>query len=104
MKFVNIFTFHNTTYYTYYIPYKFYIHRVVHRNIISIVKPKRCTNVSNLFYFRMTLYIFRTVFPFIMRSSTLYIQQQACYVCQTDTAVCLLASRQLCLFDKCLLL
>ena len=31
------------------------IHRAVHRNIISTVKPTRCTNVSNLFYFGMTL-------------------------------------------------
>ena len=44
---------------------------------ISIVKPTRCTNVWNLFYFGMTLYMFRTVFPSIIRSSRLYIQQQA---------------------------
>ena len=30
-----------------------------------------------LFYFGMTLYMFRTVFPSIIRSSRLYIQQQA---------------------------
>ena len=47
------------------------------RNIISIVKPTRRTNVSNLFYFGMTLYLFRTVFPSITRSSILYILQQA---------------------------
>ena len=44
---------------------------------ISIVKPTRSANVSNLFYFGMTLYMFRTVFPSIIRSSRLYIQQQA---------------------------
>ena len=33
----------------------FDIHRAVHRNIISIVKATRCTNVLNLFYFGMTL-------------------------------------------------
>jgi len=44
---------------------------------ISVVKPTRCTNVSNLFYFGMTLYTFRTVFPSVIRSSKLYIQQQA---------------------------
>jgi len=44
---------------------------------ISVVRPTRCTNVSNLFYFGMTLYMFRTVFPSIIRSSRLYIQQQA---------------------------
>jgi hypothetical protein len=45
--------------------------------VVSIVKPKRCTNVSNLFYFGMTLYMFRTAFPSIIRSSRLYIKQQA---------------------------
>jgi len=30
--------------------------------------------------------------------------QTATGICQTDTAVCLLASRQQCLFDECLLL
>jgi len=45
--------------------------------IISIAKPTRCTNVSNLFYFGMILYMFQTVFPSIIRSSRLYIQQQA---------------------------
>jgi len=45
--------------------------------LISTVKATRCTIVSNLFYFGMTLYIFRTVFPSIIRSSRLYIQQQA---------------------------
>ena len=55
--------------------YWFDVHRAVHRNIISIVKATRCTNVSNLFYFGMTLYMFRTVFPSIIRSLWLYIQQ-----------------------------
>ena len=44
---------------------------------ISTVKPTRYTNVSNLFYFWMTLYMFRTIFPSIISSSILYIQQQA---------------------------
>jgi len=47
----------------------------IYSGSISIVKPTRCTNVSNLFYFGMTLYMFRTVFPSIIRSSRLYIQQ-----------------------------
>ena len=56
------------------------------------------------FIFGMTLYIFRTAFPSIIRSSSLYIQQQA-FVKQIYTALCLLeASRQQYLFDKCLLL
>ena len=91
----------------------FDVQRTVHRNIISIAKPTRCTNVSNLFYFGMTLYMFRTVFPSVIRSSRLYITSRA--ICQTDTAVylgvcqidiavCLLANRQQYLFDKCLLL
>jgi len=62
----------------------FEFHGAVHRNIIPIVKPTRCNNVTNLFYFGMTLYMFRTVFPTIIRSSRLYIQQY--------------------LFDKCLFL
>ena len=43
--------------------------------LICMVKPTRCINVSNLFYFGMTLYMFRTVFPSIIMSSRLYIQQ-----------------------------
>ena len=39
------------------------------RVFTSTVKPTRCTTVSNLFYFGMTLYMFRTVFPSIIRSS-----------------------------------
>jgi len=55
----------------------FDFHRAVRHNIISIEKPTWCTNVSNLFYFGMALYMFRTVFPSIIRSSRLCIQQQA---------------------------
>jgi len=40
--------------------HRFDVHRAVRHNIISIVKPTRCTNVSNLFYFGMTLYMFGT--------------------------------------------
>ena len=53
------------------------IHRAVHCNVISILKPTRCASVSNLFYFGMTLYMFQTVFSSVIRSSKLYIQQQA---------------------------
>ena len=60
---------------------------VVHRNIISIVKPTRCTDVLNSFYFGMTLYMFRTVFPSIIRSSRLYIQQQV-YVKEILLSAC----------------
>jgi len=44
-----------------------------------------------LVYFGMTIYMFRTVFPSTIRSSRLYIQQQA-FV------------KQILLSDKCLLL
>jgi len=55
--------------------------------VISVVKPTRCTNESNLFYFRTTLYV----------SCGLSVQRHefksvhATGNCQTDTAVCLLA-------------
>ena len=48
---------------------------------ISIIKPTRFTNVSNLLYFGMTLYMFRTVFPSITSSSRLYIQLSNRYCC-----------------------
>ena len=109
-------------------PQLFDVHRAVHHNIMSIVKPTRCTNVSNLFYFGTTLYVFRTVFPSITSSSRLYIQQQSNRCCmyslellmmdrktvrnmyvqqQSNRYCCLLASRyqlasrQQYLFDKC---
>ena len=75
----------------------FDVHRAVHRSVIYIVKPTRCTNVSNLFYFGMTVYMFWTVFPSIIRSSWLYIQQQAyvkkillsaCHIWHMPVAVC----------------
>ena len=87
MKFVCTYTILHT---------KFDVQRAVRHNIISIVKPTRCTNVSNLYYFGITLYMFRAVFPSIIRSSRLYIQQQAffkpillsaCY--QADSRICL---------------
>jgi len=51
----------------------FDVHRASHSIIICIVKPNRCTNVSNLSHFGMSRYMFRTVFPSIIRSSRLYI-------------------------------
>jgi len=50
-------------------------HRVVwykSAEFFSIVKPTRCTNVSTYFYFWRTLYLFRTVFPSVIRISRLY--------------------------------
>ena len=65
-----------------------------------LVKPTRCTNVSNIFYFGLKLYMFRTVFRSIISSSRLYIQlsnrycwllannQSAVSVWHTPVAVC----------------
>ena len=64
--------------------------------LVSIVKATRRTKVSSLFYFGMIFYMFRTDFPSIIRSSRMYIQQQA-FVKQ-------LASSQQYLSDKYLLL
>ena len=47
-------------------------------------------NISNLFYFGTTLYMFQTVSPSIIRSLRLYIQHQV-YVME---ALWLLASKQ----------
>jgi len=44
-------------------------------------KANQMFNISNLFYFGTTLYMFRTVFPSIVRSLRLYIQLQV-YVIQ----------------------
>jgi len=44
-------------------------------------KTNQMLNISNLFYFGTTLYIFRTVFPSIIRSLRPYIQHQV-YVIQ----------------------
>jgi len=44
--------------------------------IYSYNKTNKMHNVSYLFYFETTLYMFRTVFPSIIRSLRLYIQHQ----------------------------
>ena len=44
-------------------------------------KTNQMHNISNLFYFGTTLYMFRMVFPSIIRSLRLYIQHQV-YVTQ----------------------
>ena len=69
------------------------VHRAVHHNIISIVIPTRCTNVSNLFYFifGMTLHVLDGL---SVHHQEFKIVLTAKGICQTDTAVCLLASRQ----------
>ena len=68
--------------------YEMEIHRYIVfqtcTNNISIVKPTRCTTVSNLFYFGMAFYMFQTVFPSIISSSRLRMSNRYC---------CLLASK-----------
>jgi hypothetical protein len=53
-------------------------------------KTSQMHNISNLFYFGTTLYMFRTVSASIIRSLILYIQRHV-YVIQV---LCLLASKQ----------
>jgi len=79
----------------------FDVHMAVHRNIIPIVKPTRCNDVSNLFILENTLHVSDGLSVHHQEFKTIHI---ATGICQTDTAVCLLASRQQYLFDKCLLL
>jgi hypothetical protein len=56
-------------------------------HFFSVVKPTRCTSFSNLFYFVVALYMFRAVFPSIIRSLRLYIQHQA-YVIEILLTAC----------------
>jgi len=51
-------------------------------------KTNQTHNISNLFYFGTTLYMFRTVSPLIIRSLRLYIQHHTLHV------LWLLASKQ----------
>jgi hypothetical protein len=72
--------------------------------IISKVKPTRCTNVSNLFYFGKTLNMFRRSFrPSSGVQDCTYSNRHLSnrYYCLLASS---LASRQQYLFDKCLLL
>jgi len=55
---------------------------------ISIVKPTRCTNVSNLFHCSDTLYVSDGLPVHHQQFKTVH---TATGVCQTDAAVCLLA-------------
>jgi hypothetical protein len=43
-------------------------------------KTNQMHNISNLFYFGTTLYMFRTNFPSIIRSLRLYIQHHVCVI------------------------
>jgi len=72
------------------------------RKHYSHSKTNQMHKCIKFIYFRMTLYVFRKVSPSIIRSSRLYIQQQA-FVCPLASGYPL-TSRQQYLFDKCLLL
>jgi len=63
---------------------------VILKKHISIVKPTRCTISQIYFILETTLYMFRMVFPSIIRSIRLYIRHHV-YVTQV---LCLLASKQ----------
>ena len=56
-------------------------------------KTNQMRNISNLFYFGTTLYMFRTVSPSIIRSLRLYIQHQV-YVIQVMWLLASNASKQ----------
>jgi len=72
---------------------KFDVHRAVHRNIISVVKPIRCTNVANFILFcKDAVHVSDGLSVHHQEFKTVH---TATGICQTDTAVCLLASRQL---------
>ena len=58
----------------------------MHRQYIRRLQPTRC-NVSQFIYFCKKLYMFRTVFPHIIRSSKLRIQCQV-FVRPVPDAVC----------------
>ena len=60
--------------------------------IISIVKPTRCTNVPNLFYFGMTLHVSDSLSIHHPEFKTVH---TATGICETDTAVCFLAGTHL---------
>jgi len=59
----------------------------VHRNIIPVVKPTRCTNVPNLFLKR-NVHVLDGLSVHHREYKTVH---TATGICQTDTAVCLLA-------------
>jgi len=63
-------------------------------------KTNKMHQCSKLFYFGMTLYMFRTVFPSIIRSSRQYIPQQA-FVKQILLSACHQADSSICLTNAC---
>ena len=57
------------------------VQRLFDHPVYLYCKTNQMHNISNLFYFGTTLYMFRTVFPSVIRSLVLYIQHQV-YVIQ----------------------
>jgi len=66
---------------------KFDLYMSVHRDIYFYSKTNKMHNISNLFYFVVALYMFRTVFQSIIRNLRLYIQHQV-YVKQILLSAC----------------
>ena len=66
---------------------------------LSIVRPTRCTNVSNLFYWSNAVHVSDGLSVYHQQFKTAH---TATDICQTDTAVCLIASREQYLFDSCM--
>jgi len=64
-----------------------------------MVKLNRCTNVSNLFYFGITVHVSDGLSVHHQEFKTVH---TATGICQTGTAECLLASRQQYLFGFCM--
>ena len=67
--------------------FKFGFHRAVHHNIISILKLIRYTSVSNLFW-NDALHVSDGLSVHNLNFKTAHTPRD---ICQTDTAVCLLA-------------
>ena len=64
-------------------------HKMLHCNLICIVKPTRCTNVLNLFYFwNDTLHVSDGLSVHHQEFKTVHTAKS---ICQTDTSVCWLA-------------
>jgi len=73
----------------------------MHRNIISIVKPTRCTSISNLFYFGMTLHVLDSL---SIHHQEFNIVRTATGICQILLSACQQADSSICLTAVCTVL
>jgi len=81
---------------------EFDFHRALHRNIISIVKTNKMhPSIKFILFWNDTLHVSDGLSVHHQEFKTIH---TATGICRTNTAVCLLASRQQYLYDKCLLL